>query len=129
MIIKKRKPKENERVKVRLNLNKNMVIVKGATGEDYNKTLCFSESPVSLSDVEFRVVDGAYEKVHETGNRDVCAYMIGKYTTERSCENGTPLFYNPFRQKYFHQENGEPIHSASLITIWMENKKYKLRYE
>jgi len=130
--VKRRLPEEGERVRVRMNLNKNLIAVKAASGEDYGKLLFMTDGPVKVSNPEFRVMDGSYDKVVENGSRDLCAYVIGEYVGEAEETPEDPnVFYNPFRQKHFHFKDSTPVKGEvqGRLLFWESGGKGRMRLE
>lgn len=112
--IKRRKPQTGEDVRVHMNLNNGMFSVKGWEGEDKNLVLGYFDK-VALAYPEFRVQEGAWEKVVDEGVRDVCAYVVGEWLSHDAVHASTPVRYNPFRCKHFTVE-GNPISYAKVFT-------------
>jgi hypothetical protein len=128
--VKRNVPKKGDRVRVRMNLNKGLIVVKAASGPNYGKMLYMTDEVVKVSDPEFRVMDGSYERVVNEGQRDLCAYVVGTYEGHSSEEKNPNVFYNPFRQKHFHFRDSTPVKGkveGEELFFWAEDGKGRMK--
>lgn len=117
--IKRREPKVGEDVRVHMNLNNGMFSVKPMEGESKGLVAGYFEK-VSLMFPEFRVQEGAWEKVVDEGVRDVCAYVVGEWAPDANIDAPSIVRYNPFRCKYFTVDE-KPIKVASFFTGYISD--------
>ena len=79
-----------------------------------------------LKDVIFKVYKKGQERVRNTLQKRVHAYVVGTYTDEGSklTTDYSPVFYNPYETDYFVDLNSlNPIHKSSLC-LCLNNRCY-----
>lgn len=116
--VKRHLPSPGEEVGVHFNLNTGHVTVRSLGEKCYGLVLTHTPGPVVIEDVEFRVRDGAFDNIQETGQREVCAYAKGVWS-EEEVSVGVLVRYNPFeRKEFFRPDTGETIESANRLKVW-----------
>lgn len=114
--VKRTLPEVGDPVHVNFNLNRDVLSVKAGSGKHRGKVLFYTEAPVHLTGVDFRVQDSIYQQIQEEGARDVCAYVKG--TLASSFEpDGLEIRYNPMRQKHFHLDDSTPVDTADRLRL------------
>lgn len=99
------------KVKVYYNLRKHCFSVVSLEKEDYGRVIDHVDS-LSLEDVSFKVSEAGRNRVLQTQQKNVHAYVIG--TVSNVDPNwGTEVTYNPYKYSGFvNKLTKEPIHSA-----------------
>ena len=119
--VKRHVPSPGDEVGVHFNLNTGHVTVRSLGEPCYGLVLMHTPGPAVLEDVEFRVRDGAFDNIQETGQREVCAYAKGKWSDE-DVGTGVLVRYNPhLRKNFFRPDTGEDVWSANRLRVWSVN--------
>ncbi len=91
------------------------------------KLVCMHGNEFIMTDVTFKVYEKGRQRVLNSGQKNVHAYVKGKFIGETKSatflqEGMREAYYNPFNQATFtDKETGEVLESASVVL--MVNKK------
>jgi hypothetical protein len=119
--VKRHLPSSGDKVGVHFNLNTGHVTVRSLGDKCYGLVLTHTPGPVVIEDVEFRVRDGVFDNIQDSGQRDVCAYAKGKWS-DKDISSGVLVRYNPFERKNFYRPHtGESVWTADYLRVWSEN--------
>lgn len=105
------------KVDVYRNLNDDCISVRSRESEDYGAVVSH-EQKVHISDAVFVVQQSGRQRVIESGQKNVHAFVRGKWDESEKVICGEPVTYNPYEYGHFvHEETEQPVASAELVAV------------